>query len=96
MREEKEHSKRYTSKSNTFSNSNVWNKDGFVSRSEAKGKFVVAKRMEAESPNTKKNEASKEVKKKSSYTQCWKCKGFGHMSKDCVNKKVMVIKKWDN
>ncbi|KAA0035595.1 putative gag protein [Cucumis melo var. makuwa] len=30
--------------------------------SEAKGKFVVAKRMEAESPNTKKNEASKEWK----------------------------------
>ncbi|KAA0040970.1 uncharacterized protein E5676_scaffold228G00030 [Cucumis melo var. makuwa] len=35
-------------------------------RSEAKGKFVVAKRMEAESSNTKKNEASKEVMEKSS------------------------------
>ena len=67
MREEKEHSKRYTSKSNTFSKSNVWNKDGLVNRSEAKGKFVVAKRIEVESSNTKKNE---EVKEKSSSIQC--------------------------
>ncbi|KAA0025749.1 Transposon Ty3-I Gag-Pol polyprotein [Cucumis melo var. makuwa] len=61
-------------------------------KSEAKGKFVVAKRMEAESSNSKKNEASKEEKEKSNSVQCWKCKGFGHMSKDCVNKKVMVIR----
>ena len=67
LREEDEHSKRYTFKSNTFSNSNVCNKVGFVNKSRTKGKFVVAKRMEAESSNTKKNEASKEVKEKSSF-----------------------------
>jgi len=57
-----------------------------------KGKFVAAKRVEAESSNTKKNEVSKEVREKSSSIQCWKCKGFGHMSKECVNKRVMVIR----
>ena len=57
-----------------------------------KEKFVAAKRVEAESSVGKKNEASKTVKEKSSSIQCWKCKGFGHMSKECVNKKVMVIR----
>ena len=57
-----------------------------------KEKFVAAKRVEAESFNGKKNEASNTVKDKSSSIQCWKCKGFGHMSKECVNEKVMVIR----
>ena len=57
-----------------------------------KEKFVAAKRVEAESSNGKKNEASKTIKEKSSSIQCWKCKGFGHMSKGFVNKKVMVIR----
>ena len=55
-----------------------------------KEKFVAAKRVDAKSSIGKKNEASKTVKEKSSSIQCWKCKGFGHMSKECVNKKVMV------
>ena len=57
-----------------------------------KEKFVVAKRVEAKSSNGKKNEASKTVNEKSSSIQCWKCKVFGHMSKECVNKRVMVIR----
>ncbi|KGN53753.1 hypothetical protein Csa_014547 [Cucumis sativus] len=50
--------------------------------------------MEVESSNTKNNKDSKEVKEKSSSIECWKCKGLGHMSKDYVNKKVMVIRNW--
>ena len=53
---------------------------------------MATKRVEAESSIGKKNEASKTVNEKSSSIQCWKCKGFGHMSKECVNKKAMVIR----
>ncbi|KAA0025407.1 Transposon Ty3-I Gag-Pol polyprotein [Cucumis melo var. makuwa] len=56
------------------------------------GKFVVAKKVETESSNTKKVEASKEVREKTSSIQCWKCKGFRYMSKDCINKRVMVVR----
>ncbi|KAA0067207.1 uncharacterized protein E6C27_scaffold418G00090 [Cucumis melo var. makuwa] len=59
---------------------------------QSRGKFVAAKKVEAESSNTKKVEASKEVKEKTSSIQCWKCKGFGYMSKDCINKRVMVVR----
>ncbi|TYK18910.1 Retrovirus-related Pol polyprotein from transposon 17.6 [Cucumis melo var. makuwa] len=95
LKEENERSKRYVSKTHTFSSSNTWNKDGFVNRNESmqsRGKFVAAKKVEAESSNTKKVEASKEVKEKTSSIQCWKCKGFGYMSKDCINKRVMVVR----
>ncbi|TYJ98383.1 uncharacterized protein E5676_scaffold232G001260 [Cucumis melo var. makuwa] len=83
LKEEKERSKRYVSKTHTFSSSNTWNKDGFVNRNESmqsRGKFVAAQKVETESSNTKKVEASKEVREKTSSIQCWKCKGFGHMS----------------
>ena len=95
LKEEKERSKRYVSKTHNFSSSNTWNKDGFQNRNESmqsKGKFVAAKRVEAESSNAKKIEAPKEVREKTSSIQCWKCKGFGHMSKECVNKRVMVVR----
>ena len=54
LKEEKEHSKRYTSRTNTFSNSKTWIKDSFVNRNESlspKEKFVAAKRVESESSN---------------------------------------------
>ncbi|TYK21798.1 uncharacterized protein E5676_scaffold991G00020 [Cucumis melo var. makuwa] len=95
LKEEKERSKRYVSKTHTFSSSNTWNKDGFVNMNESmksRGNFVAVKKVEVESSNTKKIEASKEVREKTSSMQCWKCKGFGHMSKDCINKRVMVVR----
>jgi hypothetical protein len=45
LKEEKEHTKRYTSKANNFSNFKAWKRDDFVNRIEQKGKYGAAKRM---------------------------------------------------
>ena len=39
-----------------------------------------------------KAEEYKEVRERNRDIKCWKCQGIGHLSCDCPNKRVMIIK----
>ena len=90
---EKENSKRYgISKSTTF---NTWKKNANIEKIDFKvrGKYELDKKNKVETSKGKeKVEEYKEVRERNRDIKCWKCQGIGHLSRDCPNKRVMIIK----
>ncbi|XP_023534142.1 uncharacterized protein LOC111795765 [Cucurbita pepo subsp. pepo] len=90
---EKDNSKRYgISKSITF---NTWKKNANIEKIDFKvgGKYDLDKKNKAETSKGKeKAEEYKEIRKRNRDIKCWKCQGIGHLSRDCPNKRVMIIK----
>ena len=90
---EKEISKRYgISKSTTF---NTWKKNANIEKIDFKvrGKYELDKMNKAETSKGKeKAEEYKEVRERNRDFKCWKCQGVCHISRDCPNKGVMIIK----
>ena len=90
---EKDNSKRYDiSKSITF---NTWKKNANIEKIDFKvgGKYDLDKKNKAEASKGKeKAEEYKEIRKINRDIKCWKCQGIGHLSRDCPNKRVMIIK----
>ena len=89
----KENSKRYAiSKSTTF---NTWKKNANIEKIDFKviGKYELDKKNKAKtSMGKEKVEEYKEVRERNRDIKCGKCQGIGHISRDCPNKRVMIIK----
>ncbi|XP_022158198.1 uncharacterized protein LOC111024735 [Momordica charantia] len=87
---EKENSKRYISSKSTSFSTNTWKKNADF---KPRGKYELDKKDKPESSKGKeKVEGSKEVRERNMDIKCWKCQGIGHISRDCPNKRVMIIK----
>ena len=92
---EKENSKRYSSSKSTTFSANNWKKNANNVKVDLKpkGKYEFDKKDNAESSKGKdKMEGYKEVRERNRDIKCWKCQGSGHISRDCPNKRVMIIK----
>ena len=88
-----ENSKRYAiSKFTTF---NPRKKEANIEKIDFKvrGKYELDKKNQAENFKGKeKVEEYNELRERNRDIKCWKCQGIGHISRDCHNKRVIIIK----
>ena len=82
----------HITKSTTF---NTWKKNANIEKIDFKvgDKYDLDKKNKAETSKGKeKAKEYKEIRERNRNIKCWKCQGIGHLSRDCPNKGVMIIK----